>query len=162
MAGEVDAALLVEAALFAAGRPMSVEEISEATGLEVEEVESVIPRISESLKGRPYFLQERPDGLFMTLRPEYREVAERVSARPELSRAELRTLAVISALGPLSLSRLAELRGSSAYAHVKKLRKKGLIYVKRAGRGRVVGVTRDFRRFFEPPGPELIKGAGGE
>ena len=129
-----DSELLVEAVLFALGRPATVEEICRATGLSLEEVEGAIARLVEFYSPRSISVEERPDGWYMTLKPEYEREVWRLVPRPELTRAELRTLAVIYRMGPMKLSELAAVRGSRAYSHVKKLRRMGLVGVRKEGR----------------------------
>ncbi len=137
---------LLEAALFAAGRPVSDEEIKELLG-DVD-LEELVKEINERLVDHPFHVTREYGGWFMTLRREYLEKVAHFYPVPMLSNAEMRTLAVIAANEPISLSDLVAALGGGARRHVKKLRKLGLVREMKEGRKRILRTTAKFAHFF--------------
>jgi len=146
-----DPELVIEAALFMAGRPLSDEELARLAGVSTEEVRDLISRIERFHRGRSISIERRPSGWYMTVRPEYQEVVGKLAPRPELTRGELRTLAVLLERGGMFLTELARIRGSSAYRHVKRLRSKGLVGVRKKDGKTYTWATRLARNFFDVP-----------
>ncbi len=138
---------LLEAALFAAGRPVSDEEIKELLGNV--DVEGLVEEINESLEGHPFHVVKEYGGWFMTLKEGYLEKVSHFYPVPMLSRSEMRTLAVIAANEPVLLSDLVTALGGSARRHVKKLKRLGLIREIREGRKKVLRTTTKFAHFFK-------------
>jgi len=138
---------LFEAALFAAGRPVSDEEVRELLG-DVN-VEELVKEINESLKGHPFHVVKEYGGWFMTLKEDYLDKVSHFYPVPMLSRSEMRTLAVIAANEPILLSDLVTALGGSVRRHVKKLKRLGLVREIKEGRKKVLRTTTKFAHFFK-------------
>ncbi len=143
---------LLEAALFAAGRPLTDEEVRELIG--EEDVEALVDEINEGLEGHPFHVKREYGGWFMTLRDDYLEKVGHFYPRPMLSKAEMKTLALIAANEPLSISDLVAVRGSGARRHVKKLKRIGLVREIRDGNKKVLRTTHKFAQFFKLGDPD--------
>lgn len=146
---EEDLAAVVEAALFAAGRPLSVGEIAEVTGLPIRTVRTLAEGLVRgySERGGGIEVREFEDRFVMQVRS---SVADRVSkvGPKELEAPLLRTLAIIAYHQPIAQSELARLRGNKSYGHVKELEDLGLIQAEKEGRTKVITTTKSFAEYF--------------
>ncbi len=145
---------LLEAALFAAARPLSFDELArldpDASREDVREaVEDLRRRYDEP--GHGIALVELADGMQILTRQEYADqVAEaQIVQRPrKLSPAALETLAVIAYRQPVSRSEIEEIRGVSVEGVLRSLHERELIEpVSRAeglGRPILYGTTSRF------------------
>jgi segregation and condensation protein B len=135
----------LEALLVVASQPLSVEELTEATGDDAERVEMALGLLGERFReGRSGIVLERVAGgwAFRASR-EAAEACGRLFERPVergLSAAALETLAVIAYLGPCSRPEVARLRGVAADSVVAGLVERGLIA--EAGRDESLGAVR--------------------
>src|SRR5436189_2768425 len=116
-ANPVDAlARTVEALLVVASQPLSVDELAQAAGDEVERVETALGLLGERYReGRSGIVLEQVAGgwAFRASR-EAAEACGRLFERPverNLSQAAFETLAVIAYMGPCSRPEIARLRG---------------------------------------------------
>jgi segregation and condensation protein B len=122
----------VEAILVVASQPLSVEEITEATGDEGERVETALGLLAERYReGRSGIVLERVAGgyAFRAAR-EAAAACARLFERPVergLSQASMETLAIVAYLGPVSRPDVARLRGVAADSVVAGLVERGLI-----------------------------------
>jgi segregation and condensation protein B len=135
----------LEALLVVASQPLSLEELAEAAGEEVERIEMALGLLMERFReGRSGIVLEKVAGgwAFRASR-EAAEACGRLFERPVergLSAAALETLAVIAYLGPCSRPDIARLRGVAADSVVAGLVERGLIA--EAGRDESVGAVR--------------------
>ncbi len=147
-----DAQARVEAALYAAGRPLTLEEISRAARINSRKrlgqlmldlsrkINSTFAAIElKVLEGPMYSLQ---------LKPEMNPVAKRFASKPLLSASTLRTLSFVVYLQPVSASELVMRRGSQVYSHLKDLAEIGFVRGEKRGRGRVFSTTDEFADYF--------------
>ena len=139
---EEDLAAVVEAALFAAGRPLSIGEIAEVTDLPIRTVRTLAEGLVRdySERGGGIEVREFEDRFVMQVRS---SVADRVSkvGPKELEAPLLRTLAIIAYNQPIAQSELARLRGNKSYGHVKELEDLGLIQAEKEGRTKIITTT---------------------
>jgi segregation and condensation protein B len=136
-------AKLLEAALFASNRPVSVDELAEldpdATRAAVVGALGEI-RDTYNTNGHGVELVELGEGWQILTRPEYTEAIERaqLAARPQrLSGAALETLAIVAYRQPIGRAEIEEIRGVNCGAILKSLQDRGLIDV--VGRGEGMG-----------------------
>lgn len=121
--------MLVEAALFTAGRPLSLDEIQKATKLKSSEIINILNEIKKDLEERLQALElTEVDGMYVIrVRPELSDVARKISTGRSLGKGALKTLAFIAKNQPVLAKDVAAVRGSSAYSHIKRLERLGLI-----------------------------------
>ncbi len=142
----------VEAALYAAGRPLDAGEIAKVAGTTSERKAAAVAR--EIARAVNFAMQavevvEYPGPRFaMQLRTQYTQVARRFATRPLLSRAALRTLSFIAYFQPLSAGELVVRRSSAAYQHLKELEEVGFVVSEKQGRSRVYSTTGRFSEYF--------------
>ena len=151
-------AKLLEAALFASGRPIPLDELA-ALDPEVSRAElaMALDEIRECYEtaGHGVELVELAGGWQILTRPEYTETIERASlaARPQrLSAAALETLAIIAYRQPIGRADIEEIRGVSVGGMLKTLLERGLIDVvgraEALGRPLLYGTTSTFLEYF--------------
>ncbi len=153
MAGEVsedeDLAAVVEAALFAAGRPLSLAEIAELTDLAIRTVRTLAEKLVRdySERGGGIEIKEFEDRYVMQVRASLADRVSKVGPK-ELEAPLLRTLAVIAYNQPIAQSELARVRGNKSYGHVKELEDLGLIQAEKEGRTKIITTTKNFAEYF--------------
>ncbi|MGZ4903321.1 MAG: SMC-Scp complex subunit ScpB [Halobacteriota archaeon] len=138
---------LIEAALFVAGRPLTLRELESIVSpdADVEElVESLIAEYRE--KGALEIVQTNDD-VVMQVKAAYAD-AVRTIAQRDLETPVLRTLAVIAYHQPITQSKVAEIRGNKAYGHIHELEARKLIEATRHGRTRMLCTTKAFADYF--------------
>jgi segregation and condensation protein B len=142
----------VEAALYAAGRPLNSGEVARVAGTESERKAVAIAReIARVINGNLQAIEvvEYPGPRFaMQLKSQYTQVARKFATRPLLSRAALRTLSFIAYFQPLSASELVIRRSSAAYQHLRELEEVGFVVGERQGRSKVYRTTGRFSEYF--------------
>ena len=147
-----DAMAKVEAALYASGRPLALDEIMHVAGTASERRATAIARevarsVNSSMQAVEVVEYVGPR-FAMQLKAQYTQTARRFATRPLLSRAALRTLSYIAFFQPISSSELALRRGSTVYQHLKELEDVGFVLAERRGRGRAYNTTGRFTEYF--------------
>lgn len=156
---------LVEAALFVAGRPLSVKELSRALGIKsLDYLEKLIELIAAEYAERKSAIEVvrvLGDKYVMQVKQEYSQRVIHLMPRPDLRTGELKTLALIAYLQPIEQSKIIKLRGSQAYEHIRKLTEMGLIYAEPYERTKLLGTTQKFAELYGFPenDPAIIKDA---
>lgn len=125
---ELDPVLVVEAALFSAGKSLSVEEIAENAGLDKRKVLPALKALQERYAHTATALEigRAGDKWSMQVRTAYAERTTRL-APMEIPIKLLKTLALIAYHQPILQSDLQELVGAKVYDHVRELQERGLI-----------------------------------
>lgn len=140
---------IVEAALFSAGRPLSLEELATATRLDVPKVREHLRKLAKDYEGRGSSIEILPIGTkwTMQIRAAYADRA-RSFAPPEIERDLLKTAALIAYHQPILQSDLFDMVGSRVYEHTQALEGLGLISRKPRSHSFELGTTRYFAEFF--------------
>ncbi|ABK78031.1 transcriptional regulator containing HTH domain [Cenarchaeum symbiosum A] len=160
--GDDEASAGIEAALYSAGRPLSMEELVRASGTKSRtKTASILLSLMKRTKSvfRALEVAMLPDGTYVfQLKPEYSGAARQYASRPMLPKATLKTLSYIALQQPISSKELVEARGSGAYAHVKELRQLDFVSHQSVGRFRIYSTTDKFRKYFGISGdPDELK-----
>jgi len=140
---------LAEAALFAAGGPVSDGQLKAVINRSATYVSQLVDGLIEEYRNRNSPLEIiRLDGKYvMQLKPEYSSKVMSVSPK-ELSPGVLRTLSIIAYYQPLLQYELINMRGDSAYEHVSMLVERGLIEKIKEGRSFKLTTTPGFCDYF--------------
>ena len=121
----------LEAALYSAGRPLSIEEVLPVIGTKSERVAAkVVHVISHKFRLRDTALEViiMEDGrIAMQLKPSYEEMVQRFNKKPLLKAGPLKTLSYIAFHQPVLQKLVIEARGSHIYGHLKQMESMGLI-----------------------------------
>ncbi len=138
---------LIEAALFVAGRPLSLGELESIVSPEAD-VEALVESLtSEYSENGALEVVQTNDDVVMQVKPAYAD-AVRAIAQRDLETPVLRTLAVIAYHQPITQSNVAEIRGNKAYGHIHELETRKLIEATRHGRTRMLRTTKAFADYF--------------
>jgi len=142
----------VEAALYASGRPLSIEEISRVAGTVSERKATAIAReVARAVNGSMQAVEivEYAGPKFaMQLKAQYTQTARKFATRPLLSRAALRTLSFIAFFQPISAAELVLRRSSTVYQHLKELEDVGFVVGERQGRSKNYRTSARFAEYF--------------
>ena len=142
----------VEAALYASGRPLSLEEIAHVAGTASDRKATAIAReVARAVNGAMQAVEvvEYAGPKFaMQLKGQYTQTARRFATRPLLSRAALRTLSYIAFFQPISAAELVLRRSSTVYQHLKELEDVGFVAGERQGRSKNYRTTTRFAEYF--------------
>ncbi|MEM3006992.1 MAG: SMC-Scp complex subunit ScpB [Candidatus Nitrosotenuis sp.] len=149
---DTEATARLEAALYSAGRPLSVEELIKASGTESRtKTLALLGNIEKKTKSAFKALEVTtlPDGSYVfQLKPEFNEVVRRFASKPILAKATLKTLSYIAYMQPISSKQLVETRGSGVYSHLKELSQLDFITHQNVGRLKIYTTTSKFQKYF--------------
>ena len=142
----------IEAALYAAGRPLSKFELAKAAGITSTIKSSTIARnlmskINSTFEAIQMFELEG-DRFVIQLKSNFTTSARKFSSRPLLSTAELKTLSFIVYFQPISGKDLADRRGPNSYQHVRTLKQLGFIKSEPSGRTKIFSTTSRLAEYF--------------
>jgi segregation and condensation protein B len=142
----------VEAALYASGRPLSLDDIAHVAGTSSERKATAIAReVARTINGTMQAVEvvEYTGPKFaMQLKAQYTQTARKFATRPLLSRAALRTLSFIAFFQPISAAELVLRRSSTVYQHLKELEDVGFVTGERQGRNKSYRTTSRFAEYF--------------
>ena len=150
---------VIEAALLAAGRPLSLAELAqlfdEDSRPSPEDLRAALSRLGEDHAGRALELREVSSGYRLQIRADFsREVSRLWPERPQrYSRALLETLALIAYRQPITRAEIESVRGVAVNPNiVKTLMERNWVRVVGhrdvPGRPELLGTTRDFLDYF--------------
>lgn len=152
--------LMVEAALFSAGEPVSVDDIVTKTQIDRSTVEEALATLRERYEDRrtSFHVVRSGDKWGMVLREAFADES-RDLVPPEIPFHVLRTLALIAYHQPMLQSDLHDMVGSKVYAHVSTLVDLGLVAKEREGVTYELTTTSSFPEYFGIPSdePERIR-----
>ena len=149
----------LEALLFLAPDPVTIEELADALQTSEEAVTQASKELEADLEGRGLVLMRVAGGLALASRPDAEEAARRLLARPRtpaLTPAQAETLAIVAYLQPVSRPEVARIRGVASESATSALADRGLI--EEAGRSQFGAVlyrtTPLFLKLFGLDAPE--------
>ena len=140
---------IVEAALYSAGRALTVDDLVRVTGFDEVVVKDHLRALVRDYKKRDSAIEVTQIGTrwTMQIRREYTERA-RTFAPPEIDRDLLKTAALIAYHQPILQSDLFDMIGEKVYEHTKALEDLKLISRKPSGHSLELTTTRYFAEFF--------------
>jgi segregation and condensation protein B len=151
----------VEALLFLAPEPVSLEELADALQTGEQAVGAALEELQASLERRGVVLRRVAGGFALASHPDAEEAARRLLARPRtpaLTPAQAETLAIVAYLQPVSRPEVARIRGVASESATAALTERGLI--EEAGRSQFGAVlyrtTPLFLRLFGLDSPEQL------
>lgn len=144
--------MLLEAALYVAGRPLDINELGQVVGSRSKKrVTTYVKTLMEQYKSRTSaieILALKDERFVLQVKPEFTPLIKKLVNRPLLSSGPLKTLSYIAYRQPISQKRVVEVRGQHAYGHVKMLKDMGLIMSERMGRSLALKTTDYFADYF--------------
>lgn len=142
----------IEAALYSSGRPLTLDEIIRASGIESrEKVKKLLNELINKTQVvfKALEIAKLEDGSYVfQLKPIYNPIVKRFSNKPQISNSVLKTLSYIAFEQPVTTRRLLEIRGSKVYHHLKELQEEDFINYKSSGRIKVYTTTSKFNSYF--------------
>jgi segregation and condensation protein B len=151
----------VEAALYSSGRPLSIEELVKATGLNSrDKIKKILLGLTKKINEVFYALElkELEDGNYvLQLKSEYGSLIRKFAKQPILQSSALKTLSYVVYEQPITSKRLVHIRGTQAYSHVKYLEQLGFIEHESVGRLKVYKTTKKFQDYFGISDLNIIK-----
>lgn len=149
---EEEVAARIEAALYSAGRPLSVDELIRASGTNSKEKTlRIVNELAKKTKAtfKAIEIAQLEDGTYVfQLRPEYTPLVRKFAQHPLIPSAALKTLSYIAYEQPVTSKRLVQIRGSQVYSHVKILEQLQFVEHENLGRLKVYRTTSKFQNYF--------------
>jgi len=149
---EAEIAARIEAALYSAGRPLSLDELIKASGTNSKEkTHRIINDLARKVKStfRAIEIAQLEDGKYVfQLRPEYTPLVRKFAQHPLLPPGALKTLSYIAYEQPVTSKRLVQIRGSQVYPHIKVLEQMQFVEHENLGRLKVYRTTPKFQNYF--------------
>ncbi len=144
---------LIEAALYAAGGPLTIEELSTKLELPKKEVEILVNELAFDYLERvtALIIAQIGDRYQMQIRPEYTEKVSKFAKGGAIAERYLRTLTVIALKQPILKSTVIKLRGTGAYEHIKYLLDNEFINAVKKGRSHELTTTDKYADMFGLP-----------
>lgn len=143
---------LLEAALYVAGRPLTINELcsvlSTRSKNKTKKYTKVLMQEYSARNTALEILELKDERYVLQLKADFTPLVKKLVNRPLLSSGPLKTLSYIAYRQPVSQKRVIQARGQHAYAHVKLLRDMGLVAAERAGRSMTLRTTDYFADYF--------------
>lgn len=147
-----EAGARLEAALYSAGRPLTMEELIRASGTESRAktlalMTNLVKKTKSTFKAIE--IASLTDGSYVfQLKPEFNTVIRKYASKPLLPTATLKTLSYIAYMQPISSKQLVEIRGSGVYLHLRLLHQLDYIEHQNVGRIKIYTTTEKFQKYF--------------
>ena len=149
---EDEIAARIEAALYSAGRPLSLDELIRASGTNSKEkTHRVVNDLAKKANStfRAIEIVQLEDGKFvLQLRPQYTPLVRKFAQHPLLPSGALKTLSYIAYEQPVTSKRLVQIRGSQVYSHINVLEQLQFVEHENLGRLKVYRTTPKFQNYF--------------
>jgi segregation and condensation protein B len=149
---EDEIAARIEAALYSAGRPLSLDELIRASGTNSKEkTHRVVNDLAKKANStfRAIEIVQLEDGKFvLQLRSQYTPLVRKFAQHPLLPSGALKTLSYIAYEQPVTSKRLVQIRGSQVYSHIKVLEQLQFVEHENLGRLKVYRTTPKFQNYF--------------
>jgi segregation and condensation protein B len=138
--------IIIEAAMFIAGRPVSIEEMGIKLDIKKKETEELVYELAMEYLDRSSAIEivKIGDNYSMQIKAELTENVKKFSSGGLIPEAVMRTLTVIALKQPISKAKLVKMRGSGAYQHVKFLVDRGYLDSYKKGRSSILETTEQF------------------
>jgi len=143
---------MVEAILFTTGRLMDTEEIARLCNIgSIGVVKDIVDELKRDYESRESALNVvNEDNKFkLAIKKEYNYLTTNLMNDSELDEPTTKTLALIAYKQPVMQSEIIDMRGNTAYDHIKILRELGFIVSEKKGRTRLLKLAPKFFDYFD-------------
>ena len=141
---------IVEAALFVAGRFMSLGELTAFTGINPLSLKEILQKLMQKYSESAIVIAEKESCFKMDIKQDYAWLVNRLATgTSEFTKAEQETLAIIAYKQPIRQSVIVKVRGNKAYEHIKRFMQAGLVHSKRVGHTLELGLSGSFYDYFD-------------
>jgi segregation and condensation protein B len=142
----------IEAALYSAGRPLSLDELIRASGTNSKEkTHRVVKELAKKANStfRAIEIAQLEDGTYVfQIRPQYTPLVRKFAQHPLLPPGALKTLSYVAYEQPVTSKRLVQIRGSQVYSHIKLLEQLQFLEHENLGRLKVYRTASKFQNYF--------------
>jgi segregation and condensation protein B len=147
-------ARLLEAMLFAALEPLTVERLAGMIrGLTSTQLEEVVGQLNRQYRQqqRPYHIQQQPLGYRLVLRTRYHPLLETLLKEARFTQAAVECLSIVAYRQPLSLTEIEAIRGDECGQPLKQLIRRGMVQLsgKNEANEPLYQTTQRFLEFFQ-------------
>jgi segregation and condensation protein B len=148
---------VVEALLFASSKPLSLDVLTEASGIEKPALREILTRLQEEYASgkRGFSLEEVAGGFQLRSDPAYSEQIGKLFAaksRRRMTRSSLETLSIVAYRQPVTRAEIDHIRGVDSGAVIKTLLSLAMVRIlgrkEAPGRPILYGTTREFLEYF--------------
>ncbi len=147
--------VLIEAALFVAGRPLDLNELCQVIGSrskkKAQKYADTLMKEYNARKTALEILALKDERYVLQVKADFTHLIQKLVNRPLLSSGPLKTLSYIAIRQPISQKRVIDVRGQHAYGHIKELKESHLIMAEKSGRSMMLKTTADFADYFGLP-----------
>lgn len=149
---EDEIAARIEAALYSAGRPLSLDDLIRASGTNSKEkTQRMVNDLAEKTRAtfRAIQIAQLEDGTYVfQIKSEYTPLVRKFAQHPLLTSAALKSLSYIAYEQPVTSKRLVQIRGSQIYSHIKVLEQLQFVEHENLGRLKMYRTTPKFQSYF--------------
>jgi len=149
----------VEAALFMANEPVSIQKLSKMLKRSPEKIREVIEEFEKEFEKTEHGVHiiETKQGYQIKVKPEFASSVRRLTPYRDLGRGLLRVLALVAYKQPITQAQIVKVIGNRTYEYVRKLEERGLIRTMKHSRTKALIPTKEFANYFGLESPEEIK-----
>jgi len=149
----------IEAALFMANEPVSIQKLSKMLKRSPEKIREVIEEFKTEFEKSEHgvHILETKQGYLLRVKPEFASSVRRLTPYRDLGRGLLRVLALVAYKQPITQAQIVKVIGNRTYEYVRKLEERGLIRTMKHSRTKALIPTKEFANYFGLESPEDIK-----
>ncbi len=139
----------IEALLYSAKNPLSIENISDYTGKDKNEIKRTLKKLITEYSTRNTSLEIVRVGkrYMMQLKPQFYQLSTKVS-EPEMTKYDLKVLSLVAGNPGITKGRIKKIVGEKTDACVEKLLNKRLLKTKKKGRSEEYFTGKEFSNYF--------------
>lgn len=146
---EIESRRKVEAALFIAGKYLTVQELIALTDVNPILLKKILIDLQDMYKNKGIEIIRKNDLWKMDVSGEYAWMVNKLATgNAEFGKAEQETLAIIAYKQPMKQSVLIKIRGNKGYDHIKKFVDMGLVHKKKMGHTSELTLSESFYEYF--------------
>ncbi len=146
---EVESRRKVEAALFIAGKYLTIQELIALTDVNPILLKKILSDLQDLYKNKGIEIVRKNDLWKMDVSGEYAWMVNKLATgNAEFGKAEQETLAIIAYKQPMKQSVLIKIRGNKGYDHIKKFVDMGLVHKKKMGHTSELTLSESFYDYF--------------
>lgn len=141
----------VEALLFASGKYIDDNTISELCSIDKRRLKKILEELRKDYESRNNALTIFNEGNSwkINVREKYLSIVRKIVADTELPKSVMETLAVIAWKSPIYQSEVVRIRGNKCYDHIDILEESGFVVKEKKGRSYILKTTDKFFTYFE-------------
>ena len=141
---------LLEAALFMASQPLSVQELAGIINDEENTVKEILEEMRKEVlaEGRGIEVYQTEKGIELRVKDEFLPNVYHLTPHSDMGKGLLKALAIIAFKQPVKQSDIVKLIGNRTYEYIKELGSKNFIKFEKHGRTKKLWVSESFYQYF--------------